>query len=71
MWFCLFSALFKLFCPIKDWRDTMAKPIRATPELRGSEAAEFVKKMEIRQESKIPKKTLELAESIQNFSLSR
>ena len=49
----------------------MAKPIRATPELRGSEAVEFVRKMEERQESKITKKMVELAKSIQNFSLSR
>lgn len=62
---------FKPLCPINVWRDTMAKPIRATPELRGSEAVEFVRKMEERQESKITKKMVELAESIQNFSLSR
>lgn len=63
--------VFKPLCPIKGWRDTMAKPIRATPELRGSEAVEFVRKMEERQESKITKKMVELAKSIQNFSLSR
>ena len=49
----------------------MAKPIRATPELRGSDAVAFVRKMEIRQDAKITKKMTELAESIQNFSLSR
>lgn len=49
----------------------MAKPIRATPELRGSEAVAFVRKMEVRQEAKVTKKMAELAESIQNFSLSR
>ena len=49
----------------------MAKPIRATPELRGSEAVAFVRRMESRQEAKVTKKMTELAESIQNFSLSR
>ena len=62
---------FKPLRTIRHWRGTMAKPIRATPELRGSEAVEFVRKMEERQESKITRKIVELAESIQSFSLSR
>jgi hypothetical protein len=49
----------------------MAKPIRATPELRGSEAVAFVKKMETRQHGKVSKKSAELAKAIQKFSFSR
>lgn len=49
----------------------MAKPIRATPELRGSSAVEFVEKMEKRQNSRMTKKVLDLARAIQNFSLAR
>ncbi len=48
----------------------MAKPIRATPELRGANAKEFVRKMEARERSKITVKEISLADSIKEFVLS-
>ena len=47
----------------------MAKPIRATPELRGREAKSFVKKMLQTEKAKITNKEIELAKAIANFPL--
>lgn len=47
----------------------MAKPIRATPELRGEEAKNFVRKMIRAEKTKITKKEIELAKSIEYFPL--
>ena len=47
----------------------MAKPIRATPELRGQEAKNFVEKMLHTEKTKITKKEIELAEAIEHFPL--
>ena len=47
----------------------MAKPIRATPELRGEDAKNFVKKMIQAEKTKITKEEIELAEAIEYFPL--
>ncbi len=47
----------------------MAKPIRATPALRGKEADEFLKKMHERETSPITKKTIELAKRLEAFNI--
>ncbi len=47
----------------------MAKPIRATPELRGQEAKSFVKRMLHTEKAKITQKEIELAEAIAHFPL--
>lgn len=44
----------------------MAKPIRSTPELRGEEANEFLKKMLIVEESRITSKQKEFAKKIKH-----
>jgi len=45
----------------------MAKPIRATPELRGSEAKTFVRKMVQAEKARITRKDIKLAEIINYF----
>jgi hypothetical protein len=47
----------------------MAKPIRATPELRGMEARKFMERMERKEKSKITQKEIKLADSIMEFVL--
>lgn len=47
----------------------MAKPIRATPELRGKEADEFLRKMHERERAPITKRTIELAKRLEAFKL--
>ncbi len=47
----------------------MAKPIRATPTLRGKEAAEFLRKMRMREQAPISKKTVELVKELKEFKL--
>lgn len=47
----------------------MAKPIRATPELRGKEADEFLRKMHEREKAPITKRTIELSRRIEAFKL--
>ena len=47
----------------------MAKPIRATPELRGQEAKSFVKKMLRTEKTKITQKEIQLAKAIEHFPL--
>ena len=49
----------------------MAKPIRATPELKGTEARRFVERMERREKSKITASEISLAKAIQDFVLTR
>lgn len=46
----------------------MAKPIRATPELKGLEAKRFIENMERAEKSKISLKDIELAKAIEEFS---
>lgn len=47
----------------------MAKPIRATPELKGSDARNFLEKMEEVEESKITKKEVNLSKAILSITL--
>lgn len=47
----------------------MAKPIRATPTLRGKDAAEFLRKMRIEETRPITEKDRELAKRIAAFKL--
>ena len=47
----------------------MAKPIRATPTLRGKEADEFLRKMHERENAPITEKTIELAKRLEKFKL--
>jgi hypothetical protein len=47
----------------------MAKPIRATPELKGSEAALFIKKMLRTESSRMTKKEVLLAKDIEKLSI--
>ncbi|MBU4299663.1 MAG: hypothetical protein ABIF85_07650 [Nanoarchaeota archaeon] len=47
----------------------MAKPIRATPTLRGREAVEFLRKMREREQAPITKRDLELAKRLKEFKL--
>lgn len=47
----------------------MAKPIRATPELRGKAAKEFIKNMVATEKSKITKQEIRLAQAIEYFPL--
>ncbi len=42
----------------------MAKPIRATPELKDSEAKKFIKEMESREKEKITERDIHLARAI-------
>ena len=48
----------------------MAKPIRATPVLRGEDANMFLKTMFKKQNARITTKEIKLAESIKQFSQS-
>lgn len=48
----------------------MAKPIRATPTLRGKEAAEFLRKMREREQAPITKKTIELVKELKNLKFA-
>lgn len=47
----------------------MAKPIRATPTLRGKEADEFLRKMHEREKAPITEKDRELAKRLDAFKL--
>ncbi|MBU4300699.1 hypothetical protein L6303_01955 [archaeon] len=47
----------------------MAKPIRATPTLRGKDAAEFLRRMRIEETRPITEKDRELARRIAAFKL--
>jgi len=47
----------------------MAKPIRATPELKGAEAVQFIKKMLKAESSKMTKKEVLLAKDIEKLSI--
>ncbi len=47
----------------------MAKPIRATPELKGGDARHFLDEMKEAEESRITKKEIELAKAILSISL--
>ncbi|MCK5333685.1 MAG: hypothetical protein KAJ24_04180 [Candidatus Aenigmarchaeota archaeon] len=47
----------------------MAKSIRATPELRGWEADEFLRKMHEREKAPITKRTIKLARRLEAFKL--
>ena len=46
----------------------MARPIRATPELKGKEASDFLAKMLQRESSPATKMDIKLAKAIQDFS---
>ncbi|MBX4196586.1 hypothetical protein KW805_03285 [Candidatus Pacearchaeota archaeon] len=46
----------------------MAKPIRATPELRSTEARKFLEKMEKMEKAKITSKDVALAKEIESFN---
>lgn len=48
----------------------MAKPIRATPTLRGRDAAEFLRKMREREKAPITKKTVELVKELKALKFS-
>lgn len=47
--------------------DVMAKPIRSTPILTGDVAKNFLDAMFKKQNSKITRKEIELAEAVKNF----
>ncbi len=47
----------------------MAKPIRATPELRGKDAAKFLRKMRETEKAPITEKDRELAKQLDAFKL--
>ncbi len=47
----------------------MAKPIRATPTLRGKEADEFLRKMRKRENAPIKKKAVKLVKELKEFKL--
>ena len=47
----------------------MAKPIRATPTLRGKDAVEFLRKMRIEETRPITEKDLKLAKRLKEFKL--
>lgn len=47
----------------------MAKPIRATPTLRGKDALKFLKRMRIEETRPITEKDLELAKRLKEFKL--
>jgi len=46
----------------------MAKPIRATPELKGEDARLFVENMEMKEKSRISKAERNLAKAIMAFT---
>jgi len=48
----------------------MAKPIRATPILRGEDANMFLKNMFEKQKARITREEIKLAESINQFAQS-
>lgn len=47
----------------------MAKPIRATPELRGKEAERFIRNMVETERSRITREEIGLAQAIEYFPL--
>lgn len=47
----------------------MAKPIRATPTLRGKDAIEFLKRMRIEETRPITEKDRKLAKELREFKL--
>lgn len=47
----------------------MAKPIRFTPELKGEDAVKFVENMLTTEKSKMTKKEISLAKSIEQLSI--
>ncbi len=47
----------------------MAKPIRATPALRGKDAAEFLRRMRIEETRPITEKDRKLAKELREFKL--
>ena len=48
--------------------ESMAKPIRGTPVLRGEDANMFLKTMFKKQKARITRKEIKLAESIKQFA---
>ncbi len=47
----------------------MAKPIRATPTLRGKDAIRFLKRMREREQASITEKDRKLAKELREFKL--